>query len=220
MIHQTVLKNLREMQEDQNTIRKQRAGRADYYCSSASAAGDDQASGGVEHGSVRGMLVGSADVAGIAVASANDDDMDNIAVCLTRSVGCSNVPKLLNSELHIQPGSTIGEDIQTTLLSGTTPLCLQGVSTIHSGNQRSVRHSILSIAHTLICSGLQGGWVSTCGAPCNRNAKCKSSTEQPAAKTWCKFAHKLQGSLDRTTPVYQWQVVLPLLSLPSPCQQG
>ena len=110
MLHQTLLNNLREMQEDQNTVRKQRAGRADYFCSSASA--EDPASGGVEHAPVGRALAGSADVAGVAVASGGDSPEDSIAICLTRSVGTSNIPKLLNSNLHVQPGSTIGERAQ------------------------------------------------------------------------------------------------------------
>lgn len=107
VLHQTLLNNLREIQEDQNTVRKQRAGRADYICSTPA---EDQASGGVEHALVSSALAGSADVAGVAVASGSGGamSMDKIAVCLTRSIGCNNIPKILNSNLHIQPGSTIG----------------------------------------------------------------------------------------------------------------
>ena len=115
MLHQTLLNNLREMQEDQNTVRKQRAGRADYFCSSASTAAEDQASGGVEH-VLAASLAGSADIGGIAVASGSD--MDKIALCLTRSVGCNNIPKLPDGNLHVQPGSTtIGESTQRHMVA-------------------------------------------------------------------------------------------------------
>lgn len=110
VLHQTLLNNLREMQEDQNTVRKQRAGRADYFCSSAAA--EDSASGAVENAPVSRALAGSADVAGVTIASGRDSPEDNVAICLTRSVGTNNIPKLLHSNLHVQPGSTIGEHAQ------------------------------------------------------------------------------------------------------------
>ena len=87
--HQELLKNLKEMQEDQKTVRKQRAGRADY----------------IYNGDVGSALT---DIAAARMGGASGSGA-NINICLTRSVGCSNVPKLVRSDINIKHDTTIGK---------------------------------------------------------------------------------------------------------------
>ena len=104
-VHQTLLKNLREMQEDQNTVRKQRAGRADYNYNVMTYGSGTTAD-------IAPVSAASSAAVAAAAAATGGTAMEKIAICLTRSVGCNNVPKLLQSNLHLTPSSTIGKSLK------------------------------------------------------------------------------------------------------------